>query len=342
MPKVLITGSPRLQSLEMSYRRAFTSLGWTVDMWDPAVATSRAVRGASLGRLFASFVRVEPWIRKANVELLQIMERIRPDMLLVIATDGLRVGTLAQARVLSPHTKFYAAYPDSPHSLDPDRIACLAACDRVGVSAPDWAPALRKLGSPNVAYLPFAADTLLYVPVDVSHRSNSAEWQVGFVGTWRPEREALLEAMGSFKTRVWGGSYWGKRTRPDGAVRRMWAGHELIGSDFIAACGSTAIMLNILDPITWPGPNMRSFELPACRAFALSSRSPAILEIFEEGRTIECFDSPDEARAKASFYLSKPEERQRIASAAHDFVISAGHTYIDRAKTLAGWLEEDQ
>ena len=96
-------------------------------------------------------------------------------------------------------------------------------------------------------------------------------------------------------------------------------------------------MLNILDPITWPGPNMRSFELPACRAFTLSSRSPAILEIFREGVSIECFDSAAEALEKARHYAAKPDARARIAEAAHEAVVRGGHTYLERAHSIANW-----
>ena len=125
-------------------------------------------------------------------------------------------------------------------------------------------------------------------------------------------------------------------------VRRQWAGCELTGSDIAAACTTTAIMLNILDPITWPGPNMRSFELPACNAFVLSSRSHAILDIFEEGKTVECFESLAEAREKATFYLSRPDARARIAKAAHHHVVHAGHTYVDRARTISAWASGSQ
>ena len=86
---------------------------------------------------------------------------------------------------------------------------------------------------------------------------------------------------------------------------------------------------------------MGAFEIPACKGFSLCSRSPAILEIFQEGKTIECFESPEEAREKARFYLTHEESRARIARAAFERVVEGGHTYLDRARTIVKWAEDD-
>ena len=117
-------------------------------------------------------------------------------------------------------------------------------------------------------------------------------------------------------------------------------GKPLVGRDFARACTQNRILLNIIDGVAWPGPNMRTFEQPACRAFSLVSRTPAVAEIFEEGKTIECFDSVDEARDKISFYLRSEPARERISNQAYEFVVRRGHTYFDRAKQLLIWAKE--
>ena len=142
MPTVLILGTGRAESLEMSYARAFGRVHWKVERWDSHGALAASSRGGRLGELLPKFFHVEPWLRKANVDLLQTVDRIRPDLILVIATSGIRAGSLAQAKVISPKTRIYMIYPDSPHSLDADRIACLSICDRVTVSSPAWVAAV--------------------------------------------------------------------------------------------------------------------------------------------------------------------------------------------------------
>jgi spore maturation protein CgeB len=86
---------------------------------------------------------------------------------------------------------------------------------------------------------------------------------------------------------------------------------------------------------------MRAFEQPACRAFPLVTRTPAVVELFKEGENIECFDSVEEAREKISFYLANDAARQRVADAAYEFVVNEGHTYMDRVEQLLRWASED-
>lgn len=340
---VLIVGSKNVGSLESSYARALDSLGCKVSFWDPMAALYRVARGGRLGRIFSTFVHVEAWERKANLELLRMADETKPDLILVIATSGTRAGTLAQIKVRLPDCLLYCIYPDSPHNLDNTRMFSLPFFDRVTTSSPAWVSAFQKLGALHVHYLPFAADPSLHKPVSAAHSANPEfAHDVGFIGTWRPEREAFLEQLADLDLCVWGSSYWKSRTRRDSPLRARWGGRSITGQEFARVCAENRIMLNIMDAATWPGPNMRAFEQPACGAFSLTTRSPALLEIFKEGETVECFESVEEARAKINYYLSHEEELQRLAKAAYQLVTLKGHTYADRARQLLRWVEEDR
>ena len=87
---------------------------------------------------------------------------------------------------------------------------------------------------------------------------------------------------------------------------------------------------------------MRSFEQPACGAFSLVTRTDALLEIFTEGENVECFDSVAEAREKIRYYLTHETERQKIAAAGYKLVIEGGHTYLDRARQLIEWMNDER
>jgi spore maturation protein CgeB len=115
----------------------------------------------------------------------------------------------------------------------------------------------------------------------------------------------------------------------------------LIGEEFAQACAESAIMLNVLDLVTQPGPNMRTFEQPACRAFSLVTRTDPVLDLFTEGINIVCFESVPELREKIHYYLAHESERQRIADASYEFVVNQGHTYVDRAQQIIAWARED-
>jgi spore maturation protein CgeB len=342
MATVLIVGSDSPEVLESSYARAFQQVGWQVCFWQPLAALKLAARGGRLGGLFSLFVHVEPWWRKANLQLIQQVNQIKPDLLLVIGIQGVRAGTLAQLRARHPHMVVYCLYPDSPHNLDGERIHCLPFFDRVISSSPAWAAAFASLGAKRATYLPFAADTELHQPVTLTGRGQLFAHDVTFIGSWRVEREEILTQLADYDLAVWGNDYWQKRTQPRSPLKQKWGGRTLIGAEFAQACAQSKIMLNIMDAISWPGPNMRTFELPACAAFALAERSDPILDLFREGETIECFADAAEARDKIDYYLTHDAARERIARAAYEFVTQAGHTYRDRVETLLAWWAEDK
>lgn len=338
---VLIVGSDGEWSLESSYARAFRKLGWSVRFWDPRQALRRVARGLSIGRLFSTFVNVEPWLRKANLELLKQASESRPDLLLVITTEGVRAGTLGQLRAQCPGTVIYCLFPDTPHNLVPDRIQALPMFDRVMTVSSGWVDTFRRLGAQRIHYLPLAADTDLHHPFEGNRSESLPQHDVAFVGIWRPEREALLEQLTDFDLRVWGSPYWKRNVKPGSNLPSRWGGRALFGAEFTRACANHRIMLNIIDGVGWPGPNMRTFEQPACRAFSLVTRTPAVLEIFRDGETIECFDSIGEAREKINYYLGNEGKRLEIANAAYEFVVNGGHTYVDRARELIDWVNAD-
>jgi spore maturation protein CgeB len=338
---LIIVGTERPEALESSYARAFSRQGWRVQVWDPVRALHRVVRGGSVGRLFATFVHVEPWQRKANLELLQLADSLKPDLVLVIGTRGVRAGTLAQLRVRQPNVLLYCIYPDSPHSLDDERVRCLPWFDRFTTSSPAWTSVFGQLGARRVHYLPFAADTDLHRPVRSTWPKPNYAHDVTFIGTWRLEREQLLEQLVGLDLGIWGNAYWKRRTRKNSPLKRHWGGREVFGDEFAQVCAQSKIMLNVLDPISWPGPNMRTFELPACRAFALTERTAPVLELFCEGETIECFDSAGEALEKIHYYAGSERARQRIADAALRQVLEGGHTYRDRVQKVCGWMAKD-
>jgi glycosyl transferase family 1/uncharacterized protein DUF3880 len=338
---VVIVGSTDPSRLESSYARAFQKLGHRIEFWDPDKALARVARGYRVGRLFSTFVSVEPWLRKANLAFLQFAQKVKPALVLVIGTEGLRAGTLGQLRAQMPLTSIYCLFPDTPHNLVPDRIQALPMFHRVIAISPAWVDTFRRLGAEQVVHLPLAADTDLHRPVENTDTSNSRH-DLAFIGNWRPEREALLEQLAEFDLRIWGSDYWKRNTRRTSKLPGRWQGRQLVGSEFARACAENRILLNIIDGVGWPGPNMRAFEQPACRGFSLSTRTPAVSEIFTEGDDIECFDSVDEARDKIRFYLKNDSARIRIADKSYQLVVHGGHTYVDRARQILDWVTEDQ
>src|SRR2546423_589746 len=191
MPQtVIIVGHNGGWNLEGSYARAFEKLGWQGHFLESYKALQRGARGSKLGRIFSSFVNVEAWARKANLELLHLAEQVRPNLLLVIGTEGVRAGTLGQLRAQLPNSLVYCLFPDTPHNLVPDRIQCLPMFDRVMTVSSGWVDTFFRLGAKRIHYLPLAADTDLHQPTSLNGDAPARGHDVAFVGNWRPEREA--------------------------------------------------------------------------------------------------------------------------------------------------------
>ena len=63
---------------------------------------------------------------------------------------------------------------------------------------------------------------------------------------------------------------------------------------------------------------MRTFEIPACKAFQLAERSYEHAELlFKDGESILCFDDVNDLAKKIQHYLANDDERTSIANAGH-------------------------
>lgn len=335
MSSALIVGATRYGSLESSYQWGLTENGWQVSIWDIQASIDGFARGGAAGRTAGRFLHVEAWVRKANLALFDLVDEARPDLLLVIGTEGVRAGTLAQIKVRVPEIHISCLYPDSPHNLTMDRIQCLPLFDSVLTVSPAWVPPFRHLGAASADYLPLAADTRLHSPQEAPPGGPHAD--ISFIGSWSPDREAFLRELDR-SVDIWGDDSWRRHSGTSSTLKASWKGRPVVGREFSSVCANSRIMLNHVHAFVWPGPNMRVFEHAASRAFSLTTRTPAILEIFQEDENIICYESVAEAREKIDHYLPRQSERKRIAAAGHQLVAEKGHTYIERAKTLIGMI----
>ena len=76
---------------------------------------------------------------------------------------------------------------------------------------------------------------------------------------------------------------------------------------------STKINLNITLRSIESGIPLRIFDVMSVGGFVLSNWQPEIPELFEEGKEIVTFKTPEEMLEKVDYYLHHEEERQRIA-----------------------------
>jgi spore maturation protein CgeB len=79
--------------------------------------------------------------------------------------------------------------------------------------------------------------------------------------------------------------------------------------------------------------NQRVFDVPASGAFLLTDYREQMERLFEPGREMVCYRSPEEARSLAGEYLTRPDARRNVAAAARRRILHE-HSYDHRLRTL--------
>ncbi|MDL2316595.1 glycosyltransferase [Desulfovibrio sp. OttesenSCG-928-A18] len=80
--------------------------------------------------------------------------------------------------------------------------------------------------------------------------------------------------------------------------------------------------------------NQRVFDVPATGAFLLTDYREQVEKLFEPGREIICYRTPEEALALAGEYLERPAQREAVAKAARRRILNE-HSYDHRILALA-------
>ncbi len=326
--RVVLVGSWGPGALERAYADAFEQAGCEVLRFDLFSLEQRFVRLGAPGRFFNRFVPVEPWIRKANRQLVLESRSFRPDVIVVVGQNRVLAGALAQTLLVTNARAIYI-WPDSLVSLSGERIDVLPLYDLVATYSRDSAPMLERLGARHAAWIPLAGDPAAARKPE----SGPLAADVSFIGQWRPEREAvlgaLLEGLPGRDVKIWGPD-WGRRARS--RVRAAWQGRPLFGEEFARAIASSKINLNVIDD-TNSAPNNRFFEIPCLGGFQLSSACPEMEDEFQQGRDICYYREIGEIPNVVRDLLSDETRRAEIARSGAEKA-RRGHTWAHRVRQI--------
>ena len=338
---ILLVGPLKYEgSLASSYKRAFESLGFRVDVFDLEAERAKVAPLGHLGYRLMAHLDFFALNAKANRRLVRAVSEIKPALVVVFCTAFVRAASILQIKVNLPDTKVINIYPDPLHNLRDYGIAALPLYDLFCVHTRAAVPYLHQMGCRNPFYLPLAADPFIHHPMPLTQADlDEFSSDLVFVGNWRPEHERLFVNLEGFDLAIWGPNYWSRYARKGSWVRSRWRGRPLDGIEYAKAYLAAKIALDPIDPLNVPSHNMRLFEVAACGVFSLVARTVEVQELFQEGETVACFDGPDELPDKVHYYLAHPDERQRIAQQAYEHVVHGGHTYVDRVRALLQELD---
>lgn len=108
-----------------------------------------------------------------------------------------------------------------------------------------------------------------------------------------------------------------------------------IGNEMVRAMSSykIAFNINIGDDV-----NFRTFEATGAGAMTLTNYTPNLDKLFEIGKDLVVYESPDDLLMKVEYYLKNDDERSKIASSGRAKSLSS-HSYDMRAKRLLEFVE---
>jgi len=333
-PSIMISGSTILGGLGRSLKKGFENIGWLVYEFDDQKIFAEQSRWAANKYIYRVFW---PQLAKAVQErLISEIARLKPAILLILKGFYYSPEAIARIKRLNPAPVLMHFNPDN--SFNTWHFGNSNQWIRDSIPLYDihltWGefliPKLRSAGAKKAFHLPFACDPDLHYPVDLTE-ADLAEYgaDVAFVGSWDKEREWWLSHILDYQLTIWGNG-WQKAAK---SIQEKWKKKEVIGDVFSKVSCASKINLNFIRKQNIPAHNMRTFEIPACSGFMLSTRTIEQNKIWSEGEEIGCFSNPQELRTMLDQYLRDNQLRSVMANRAHNICYQK-NSYTIRARQV--------
>jgi spore maturation protein CgeB len=273
------------------------------------------------------------WEAQRSQQLISVCSSFRPDIILILKGETIQPHTLSALRASG--RKIVSWWLDDPLQYK-NVVPQLEFLDVLFVYDRGRFSELAGLGAPTLVYLPCAFDPTVYHPQVVEPALNkSLDCTIAFIGSYYPARGALLQQLYGLDVRVgvWGYD-WANATEiksfPDGT----WRGAGLLSLDAAKVYNLAKICPNLHHSQTCLGGlNLRTFEIPAAGGFELVDHVNGIEDLFEIGREMITYRSPEHFRELVDYYLASPEKRGAIAEQGRIRVLR-DHTYEQRLLTM--------
>lgn len=335
MPTVrnlLILGLSFQECMEAFYVRAFERLGIQVTLFDAERSLAWCRGGRIRNRLTLPMQHL-----LTHRALSQFYSNPRWDAVLVFRGYMLAVDTIRECRGRAD-VPWTILNPDSPFELS---LASSTRHVRSAIPEYDlyfiWSRSivgkLHSVGCKRPIYLPCAYDESTHFPA--TNLDPSLHRTITLVGTYDRQRAQMMESVSDLPIRIYGGGW--DRVSPLSKLRRKISG-PVRGAALRSVITSSLACLNLLRSQNLDAHNMRTFEVPAMGGVLLTTRSEDQQEFFPDGEACLMFSTPDELRAAMIRLLANEIDTDHLRRNALNR--SAGHTYVERARTILGHISQ--
>lgn len=341
---LLIIGSGSIGSLENIYRRAFKSIeGVSVTFFDLERFRLK-IRNNAVNRVINNRFMYVLHSKYVEKKLFTFVSNNNDCYDVVIIFKGMEFSrrALQACRRKQRKAVWLNINPD-----DPFNIKSVASSNRNVLDSFSmyeiyctWSRALvKKLqsnGCQRVEYLPFGYDPEFHAPPKEDASVDAG--LISFVGTWDPQREAILSKLTDYNLRIFGNGW--DRVSKHSPLWKKIVPHDIYCSDLSEIVFKSAACLNLLRPQNEGAHNMRTFEIPAIGGLMLTTRSEEQNRFFPEGEGCLMFGNMDELENQLDWVLRNPYAALKIRKRGAELV--RGHSYVERAKALLAVISDAQ
>ncbi len=260
-----------------------------------------------------------------------VIEQLRSSKADVIYVQDLSISTKAFLSAVRPHVKLIVGQIASP--LPPQ--ADVTGFDIIFTSFPHFVDPFRKLGV-AAYYQPLAFDRRV-IEENNNRQKDVPITFVGGISSLHKGRMEFLEVLSrQFDIKIWG--YGIDTLEKNSPVRIRYQG-EAWGRQMFDILRRSFITINHhIDAAQNNANNMRLFEATGCRALLITDFKDNLNELFEIGKEVIAYRSPEECVALVNYYLQNKDEADQIAREGQKRTLSE-HTYEKRLEQTAEILD---
>ena len=186
-------------------------------------------------------------------------------------------------------------------------------------------------------------DPRQHYPPPAGWGDGNRDRELAYTGSPLEHRPEFLRALGEkhgLPVSV-AGPRW-EKAWPEELRRRFLFGGMMNGAAYREAMWRSKINMAFVTRMNEEDVAHKSFEITACAQFLLAERSPGHQEAFEEDREAVFYGSEEECAEKARWYLTHPEERERIAAAGRARAERSGYSNDEQLAKVLRHLDGQQ
>ncbi len=275
---------------------------------------------------------VGPWLSSLPglVEIaVEQIKAARPD---VLYCQDLWFLPPAVLKALRPHVRLIVGQIASPLPPTP----YVQGFDLITTSFPHFVPRLRQMGIPS-AYFRIGFDTRVLERLGPTQRDIGASF-VGGISRHHGKALPMLEYLAEH-TPIQFFGYGARQLRRTSPIRPRHHG-EVWGLDMYRTLARSRVTLNRhINVAENHANNMRLYEATGVGALLITDRKDNLGELFEIGKEVVAYETPEEAAQLIRYYLEHPSEAEAIARAGQARTLRE-HTYQHRMLELVPLLEQ--